>query len=78
MEEATSSNDIMFIERSTAQVVATEFGGGDFRSALDVRSNNDRYWVGAFLTGPNSGALHTQPAPRATPEPRTPFPARPA
>jgi phosphate-selective porin OprO/OprP len=59
MDEATSSNDIMFMERSSAQVVATEFGGGDFRTALDVRSNNDRYWVGAFLTGPNSGALHT-------------------
>jgi phosphate-selective porin OprO and OprP len=40
-------------------VIATSFGGGDFRSALDVRSNNDRYWLGAFLTGPNSGALHT-------------------
>ena len=59
MEEATSSNDIMFMERSTAQVVASAFGGGDFRSALDVRSNNDRYWLGAFLTGPNAGALHT-------------------
>src|ERR1700732_3872826 len=59
LEEATSSNDLMFIERSTAQVIATAFGGGDFRSALDVRSNNDRYWLGAFLTGPNSGALHT-------------------
>lgn len=58
-KDATSSNDIMFIERSSSQVVATEFGGGDFRSALDVRSNNDRYWVGAFLTGPTSGALHT-------------------
>ena len=59
LDEATSSNDIMFMERSSAQVVATEFGGGDFRTALDVRSNNDRYWFGAFLTGPNSGALHT-------------------
>jgi phosphate-selective porin OprO and OprP len=59
LDEATSSNDTMFMERSSAQVVATEFGGGDFRTALDVRSNNDRYWVGAFLTGPNSGALHT-------------------
>jgi phosphate-selective porin OprO and OprP len=59
LEEATSSNDLMFLERSTAQVIATAFGGGDFRSALDVRSNNDRYWLGAFLTGPNSGALHT-------------------
>ncbi len=59
LDEATSSNDIMFLERSSSQVVATEFGGGDFRSALDVRSNNDRYWFGAFLAGPNSGALHT-------------------
>src|SRR5579871_225536 len=59
MEEATSSNDIMFMERSSAQVVAATFGGGDFRSAIDVRSNNDRYWLGAFLTGPNAGDLHT-------------------
>ena len=59
LDEATSSNDIMFMERSSSQVVATEFGGGDFRSALGARSNNSRYWVGAFLTGPNSGALHT-------------------
>ena len=59
LDEATSSNDIMFMERSSSQVVATEFGGGDFRSAIDVRSNNDRYWFGAFLTGPNAGALHT-------------------
>ena len=62
LDEATSSNDIMFMERSSSQVVATEFGGGDFRSAIDLRSNNDRYWVGAFLTGPNSGALHTDGA----------------
>ena len=59
MDEATSSNDTMFMERSSSQVVATEFGGGDFRTALDVRSNDDRYWLGAFLTGPNAGALHT-------------------
>jgi phosphate-selective porin OprO/OprP len=59
LEEATSSNDIMFMERSSAQVIATTFGGGDFRSAIDVRSNNDRYWLGLYLTGPNAGALHT-------------------
>jgi phosphate-selective porin OprO and OprP len=62
LDEATSSNDTMFMERSSAQVVATEFGGGDFRSALGVRSNDDRYWFGASLTGPNSGALHTDGA----------------
>src|SRR5580698_5029434 len=59
MDEATSSNDIMFMERSSAQVIATTFGGGDFRSAIDVRSNNDRYWLGLYLTGPNAVALHT-------------------
>lgn len=59
LEEATSSNDLMFLERSSAQVIAATFGGGDFRSAFGARSNNDRYWLGAFLTGPNAGALHT-------------------
>jgi len=59
LDEATSSNDIMFMERSSSQVVATQFGGGDFRSAIGARSNNDRYWLGAFLTGPNAGSLHT-------------------
>ncbi len=59
LEEATSSNDLMFLERSSSQVIATTFGGGDFRSALGARSNNDRYWLGAFLTGPDAGALHT-------------------
>jgi phosphate-selective porin OprO/OprP len=34
LEEATSSNDLMFMERSSAQVIATTFGGGDFRSAI--------------------------------------------
>jgi phosphate-selective porin OprO and OprP len=59
LEEATSSNDLMFLERSSSQVIAASFGGGDFRSALGARSNNDRYWLGAFLTGPDAGALHT-------------------
>lgn len=62
LDEAMGSNNLMFLERSTPQVIATTYGAGDFRSALDVRSNNDRYWVGAFLTGPNSGALHTNGA----------------
>jgi phosphate-selective porin OprO and OprP len=58
MDEATSSNDIMFIERSSSQVIATAFGGGDNRTAFGVTSNNDRYWVGAFLTGPTTGSFH--------------------
>lgn len=62
LDEPIGSNDIMFMERSSSQVVATEFGGGDNRTALGARSNNDRYWVGAYLTGPQTGQLHTTTA----------------
>ncbi len=42
LDESTSSNDIMFLERSSPQVIATELGGGDFRSAGGRRSNGKR------------------------------------
>jgi phosphate-selective porin OprO and OprP len=62
LDEATGSNNLTFMERSSSQVIATAFGGGDFRTAAGVHSNNDHYWVGAYITGPNSGALHTDGA----------------
>jgi len=62
LQEATSSNDIVFMERSSAQVVATAFGGGDFRTAFGARSNNDNYFLAAYITGPTTGALHTDGA----------------
>jgi phosphate-selective porin OprO and OprP len=62
LDEPTGANNIMFLERSSSQVVATEFGGGDSRTAFGIRSNNDRYWVGAYVTGPQAGALHTDEA----------------
>src|SRR5215469_841220 len=55
IDEATSSNDIMLMERSSAQVVATEFGAGDNRSAVGAWWNNDRTWAGVFGTGNTSG-----------------------
>lgn len=58
LDEPMGSNDIMFMERSSSQVIATAFGGGDNRTALGFRSNNDRYWFGAYLTGPTTGAEH--------------------
>ncbi len=58
LDEATSSNDIMFIERASIQAVATSINTGDFRSAFGARSNNDRYWAGVYLTGPTSGQTH--------------------
>jgi phosphate-selective porin OprO/OprP len=59
LEEAMSSNDILFLERASVGVVATNLGAGDFRSAAGARAFGDRYWAGAYLTGPQSGALHS-------------------
>src|SRR5215469_11261000 len=58
LEEATSSNDIMFVERASIQAVASNIFANDFRSAVGVRSNDDRYWAGIYATGPQSGSTH--------------------
>ena len=55
---ATSSNDILLVERASAQVIADAIMGGDSRSAIGVRSNDERYWAGMYLTGPQAGAAH--------------------
>jgi phosphate-selective porin OprO/OprP len=59
MGEATSSNDIPFVERAAIVNVASNIFANDFRSALGVRSYDDRYWAGLYLTGPTSGTNHT-------------------
>jgi phosphate-selective porin OprO/OprP len=59
LDEATSSNDIMFLERASAGAVATGLAAGDARSALGVRSNGSFWWAGGYLTGPAAGATHT-------------------
>lgn len=62
LDEAVSSNDTMFMERSSSQVVATAFGAGDNRSAAGVRSYKTNYWAGVYLTGPTSGTPHNDPS----------------
>ena len=61
LDEATSSNDILFMERASSQVIAANVAAGDNRSAFGVRSNGDRYWAGIYLTGPTSGTTHAFP-----------------
>lgn len=61
LQEATSSNDLLFVERASIQAIATSLFAGDFRSAVGARSNDDRYWVGVYGTGPTSGSPHTSP-----------------
>ncbi len=59
LEEATSSNDILFMERGSAGVIATNIAAGDFRSTFGARWWTDRFWIGAYATGPTSGAIHS-------------------
>jgi phosphate-selective porin OprO/OprP len=59
LDEATSSNDILFMERASPGVVATNIAAGDFRSAFGARWYNDSFWAGAYATGPTTGAIHS-------------------
>lgn len=61
LDEATSSNDIMFIERSSSQVIAANLAAGDNRSAFGGRWNNDRAWVGIYGTGAAANTTHGIP-----------------
>ena len=58
LDEATSSNDITFMERASSQVIAANIAAGDFRSAFGARWYNDSVWLGAYGTGPTSGSNH--------------------
>jgi phosphate-selective porin OprO/OprP len=59
LDWATSSNDTMFMERSSAATIAANsLGAGSFRTHAGIRGNNDRLWAGVYLTGPTLGATH--------------------
>lgn len=59
LDEAMSSNDTIFMERSSAQAIAVGIAAGDSRSTFGARWYNDQLWVGAYATGPTSGAIHS-------------------
>jgi phosphate-selective porin OprO/OprP len=56
LDEATSSNNIMFMERAASQVLATSLAAGDNRAAFGGQIFSDNYWVGAYVTGPATSA----------------------
>src|SRR6202165_4556293 len=56
LDEASSSNDIPFMERAAAGVVS-RFATDDFRSAFGARWFNDVFWAGGYVTGPTTGAI---------------------
>jgi phosphate-selective porin OprO and OprP len=59
LDEATSSNDIPFMERASSGVIAQNIAASDFRSTAGARWYNDRFWAGAYATGPTTGAIHS-------------------
>jgi phosphate-selective porin OprO/OprP len=59
LDEATSSNDLPFMERAASGVAATNIAAGDFRSTFGTRWYTDQFWAGAYVTGPATGAIHS-------------------
>jgi phosphate-selective porin OprO/OprP len=59
LDQATASGDLIFLERSSPTNIAIAYNAGDNRTNAGVRFYGDRYWVGAYLTGPASGDSHT-------------------
>src|ERR1700753_274320 len=57
LEEATSSNDILFMERGSAGVIATNIAAGDFRSTVGARWYTDTVWARGYINAPSSGAI---------------------
>ena len=64
--QTTGSDNFMFLERSSSEVVATKIAAGDGRSAFDANAYGDWWWVGSYVTGPTP-ASHTTPCARSVP-----------
>ncbi|WP_050420413.1 OprO/OprP family phosphate-selective porin [Bradyrhizobium tropiciagri] len=59
LDESTSSNDILFMERASVGIIAQNIAAGDFRSGAGTRWWNDQLWIGGYVTGPTTGAIHS-------------------
>jgi len=59
LDEATSSNDMPFMERASSGIIAQNIAAGDFRSTVGARWYTDRFWAGGYVTGPATGAIHS-------------------
>ncbi len=56
LDQSTSSNDLMFLERASPSNIATNVNTGDNRANVGVRFYGDRYWIGGYLTGPSASS----------------------
>ena len=64
LDQSTNAASLMFLERASATDIATSFNAGDNRANAGARFFADRYWLGAYVTGPAIGDSHTQTAER--------------
>ena len=62
LDEQVGSNNILFLERATPQVLAVDIAAGDNRSAIGFRTFGSNYWLGSYVTGPAVGADHDERA----------------
>jgi phosphate-selective porin OprO/OprP len=62
LDEQVGSNNILFLERATPQVLAVDIAAGDNRSAIGFRTFGSNYWFGSYVTGPAVGADHDERA----------------
>lgn len=60
LDDSTSTSDLLFLEHASPSNIATSFNAGGSRSNAGARFFGDRYWLGAYLTGPAIGDSHTQ------------------
>jgi len=51
MEDSTSSNEILFMERASINNIVTDQLGGEGRSALGFQANGDNWFVSNYLVG---------------------------
>ena len=59
LDQSTLAGDTLFLERASPSNIATNFNAGDSRANAGARLFGDRYWFGAYVTGPASGDSHT-------------------
>lgn len=56
LDQSTSSNDLLFLERASPSNIATNINTGDNRANVGARFYGDRYWLGGYITGPSSSS----------------------
>lgn len=58
LDESTSSNDIMFMERASAVTIGGSFNAGDPRASMGFRKWGDDWYISGYLTSSSPDVPH--------------------